>query len=344
MKLAIVALLLAAPLALGQPQEPNPPRSTVKMITPVRVVPDGVDKPGPRDVPALPQPRAQQCRVIMIPSNEEVQNNPLDNGPLAWNVTWNVGGTARSVIQYAMDEWSGIIFNTTDRIANPFPITVGFSDFGASSTLLALTSVTYNVASGNLLSATMNFNTRYAFFIDTTPWDDFEFTCTSCTPVTDYDLLTVARHELGHAVGFTQTARINPLLVGSSFDPVRLNIGYDTATGVGFHTSGTAHPNDLMNSSIGQGIRRPISLYPSAALVARAFEYDIPLRFVDPAAGGSGLTGTANQPFNTASQALASPNVLFSPVTHHVPLNFFVSPSGLRMWSAARGGSLITAP
>ena len=128
----------------------------------------------------------------------------------------------------------------------------------------------------------------------------------------------------------------------AGFDPARLNIEYETPTGL--HTTAASHPNDCMNPTIGTGMRRPISLYPDAALVARAFEYDIPMRFVDPAAGGSALTGTANQPFNTVAQAMTSPNVLFAPVTHHVPVNFLASPSGLRMWSAARGGTLITAP
>lgn len=343
MKLTLAAFMLVVSAAQAQPQEgppPSPPlpRATARMITPVEVLP-GVAPP-----PVQPKPPVQRCQVIMVPTNEEVQNNPMDNGPLAWNVTWNVGGTSQSVIQYALNEWSGIIVNTTDRIANPFPITISFSDFGATSNLLALTTVTFNVASGNLLSATMSFNTRFTFFIDTTPWDDFEFTCTACTPVTDFDLLTVARHELGHAVGFTQTARINFFLAGSTFDQSRLNIGYDNNTGVGFHTSSAAHPNNLMNSSLGAGMRLPISLYPEAALVARAFEYDIPLRFVDPFAAGSALTGTANQPFNTVAQAMTSPNVMFSPVTHHVPVNFLAAPSGLRAWSTARGGTLITAP
>lgn len=336
MKLTVIAITLLVSAAQAQEPAPPRPRATTGMIAPVEAAPGAATTPRP------PGPQLNFCRVIMIPTTETVRNNPVDNGPLVWNATWQVGGTAQAVIQYAMNEWAGIIQNTTNRIANPFPITIGFSDFGPTETALAITSVTFNSTTGDLISASMGFNTRYTFYIDTTPWDDSEFTCTACTPVTDYDLLHIARHELGHAIGFTQTPRINVHLVGGAFDPNRLNIGWENPSG--FHTTAAAHPLDIMNPTVATGVRQPISLYPATALVARAFEYDIPLRFVDPAAGGSGLTGTANQPFNTVAQAMTSPNVLFSPVTHHVPVNFVASPSGLRAWSTARGGALITAP
>ncbi|MBX3376253.1 MAG: hypothetical protein KF678_04535 [Phycisphaeraceae bacterium] len=325
-------ILLAAAHAAAQPAD-KLPRPTTGLITPIPA----------QAVPTTPPPpTAPQCQVIMRPLPGRGPENPGDAGQLTWNVTWDasVSAAQRAVIQFALDEWRNIVLDTTNRIPNPYPITIQFTDFGATSTLLALTSVSYFVASGNLSGATMSFNTRTSFYVDATPGDDSEFS--SPTPPAGTDLLTVARHELGHAVGFTQTARIDAWLSNGIFDAARLNIGTDTTTGVGFHTSPSIHPNELMNPSIGPSTRRPISLYPSAALVARAFEYRIPMSFIDPNSPGSLLTGTVNQPYQTIAQAASAPILLFAPTTHHVPLNTIVS--GSRTWSAARGGSIIVAP
>ncbi len=329
--LPLALLVVGASHAAAQPAEVKP-RPFTGMLAPVPV----------DATPANPPPPVQQCQVIMDPIPGRGPQRPTDAGQLVWNVTWDPSITPaqRAVIQFALDEWRGIVLDTSDRIPNPYPITIAAFDFDPSSSLLALTTVSYFLASGNLNGATMSFNTRYSFFIDPTPADDSEFV--GPTPPANYDMLTVARHELGHAVGFTQTSRINLWMSGAIFDGPRLNIATDTTTGVGFHTDSTIHANDIMNSGVGTSTRRPISLYPSAALVARAFDYRIPMSFIDPVSPGSLLTGTVNQPFQTVAQANAAPLLLFAPTTHHVPVNSLVS--GSKTWMAARGGSLIVAP
>jgi hypothetical protein len=331
-------LALTAPSVAAQPPlHTADARATTAMILPAPAQPPTTTVAPPPFTPPGPQ-----CQVIMTPIPGRGPANPGDNGQLNWNVTWDpsVAPAQQAVIQFALDEWRNIVLDSTDGIPAPYPITIQFTDFGPSSTLLALTNVTYYASTGNLVGATMSFNTRSTFYADPTPGDNSEFAAT--TPPANFDLLTVARHELGHAVGFTQTSRINAWLVGAVFDPPRLNIGIDTTTGVGFHTSSSIHPNDLMNSSIGPSVRRPISLYPSAALVARAFDYRIPMSFVDPNSPGSLLTGTVNQPFQTLPQAGSAPLLLLAPTTHHVPINQFLGAP--RTIMAARGGSLVLAP
>ncbi len=334
MKLCLAILALSAAAAFAQP---------TLLTTDVRAT-SGMIRPVPADQATAPvyTPPGPQCQVVMTPIQGSRPSNNLDSGQLIWNITWDPSVTTaqRAVIQFALDEWHNIVLDSTDGIPSPYPITIQFTDFGPTSTLLALTNVTYYASTGNLVGATMSFNTRSAYFVDSTPGDDSEFA--SPTPPANFDLLTVARHELGHAVGFTQTSRIDAFLSNGIFDASRLNIGTDTTTGVGFHTSSSLHPSDLMNSSLGPSARRPISLYPSAALVARAFDYRIPMSFIDPNAPGSLLQGTVNQPFTSITQANAATNVLFAPTTHHVPIGTFVG--GSRTWNTARGGSLIVAP
>lgn len=332
MKLILIFLALAATSAAAQPNALTN-RATSGMIQPLPVV------AAPRPI----APTVPQCKVVMVPVPGHGPEPHGDAGQLSWSITWNANVTAaqRVVIQYALDEWRNIILDTSDRVPNPYPITIQLSDLGPLPGLLALTSVSYFQATGNLAGATMSFNTQATFFVDPTPGDDSEFN--SPTPPANVDLLTVARHELGHAVGFTQTARVNAWLSNGIFDGPRLNIVSDTTSGVGFHTSASIHPNDIMNSSIGNSVRQPISLYPAAALVARAFDYRIPMTFVDPNSPGSLLTGTVNQPYQFLQQAPPSAGlILLAPTTHHVPVNQFFGTS--RTIMTARGGSFIVAP
>ena len=122
--------------------------------------------------------------------------------------------------------------------------------------------------------------------MDATPADDVEF---ASNPPAGFELLSVARHELGHAFGWTESSRVTTLVSGGIFDTSRLNIAVVDG---GSHANGGEHPNELMQPSIGTRTRRGIALYPTAAMVSRAYEYRIPMNFVDPAFGGT-PTGSA---------------------------------------------------
>jgi hypothetical protein len=104
-------------------------------------------------------------------------------------------------------------------------------------------------------------------------------------------------------------------------------------------------PNDLMVPASSAGVRWAISLYPEVSVLARAYSYVVPMRYVDPFDSGRDM-GTAVAPYQTLSQALNESTgapVLLSNGTHHVPVNY-LTPGNARQVQAARGGSTVAAP
>lgn len=153
---------------------------------------------------------------------------------------------------------------------------------------------------GDLSHSEIRIDPNFLWFEDPTPGDDSEFPGGGPP---GFDLLSVVRHEIGHAVGwvgdFSQRVAIH--LVDGSFDPGRLNIA---TVDQGSHSNPSVHIGDLMIPSIGTSTRRSITLYPNAALTARAFFYTIPMRFGDPDYVGP-ETGSANEPWNTMAEAFS---------------------------------------
>lgn len=207
----------------------------------------------------------------------------------------NVTAQQQAVFQQAINEWTAII-RTTGVTPGNYP--VAFSNGPLTGGLLALTTTTFNSRSGDLISASIVFENGpgTTWYVDPNPADDVEF---NGAPPAGSDLLTVARHELGHALGWSDTKRVTDYLSGNVFDPTHLNIA--TALGVGRHTDPNIHTGDIMNPSLGPSIRRPISLYPAAAMVARAFLYDITMNFASSTYTGD-ETGSANEPWNTVRE------------------------------------------
>lgn len=248
----------------------------------------------------------------------------------------NVTNQQRAVIQQAINEWTAIIRSSGVTPAN-YPI--AFSNGPLTGSKLASTATTFNKNSGDLISANMTIDNRPSttWYVDPNPADDVEFNVTPpAMPPAGTDLLTVVRHELGHALGWTGTNRVNPLLSGDIFDPTRFNIG---TVGGGSHTDPNIHANDIMNPSLGASTRRPISLYPAATMLARAYFYDIAMNFVDSGNAGD-ESGSASQPWNTVREGadLAQfGQLLLTPKTYNetVPLTL----SRPMIISVARGGN-----
>jgi hypothetical protein len=150
----------------------------------------------------------------------------------------------------------------------------------------------------------------------------------------------VARHELGHAFGWiSHSDRVGSLVAGGTFDAIRLNIGVVDG---GSHADPGAHHAELMEPRIGLGQRRGIALYPTVALVSRAFEYRIPMRFVDPAYPGD-ASGDAWAPWRSFTEAdggtPADMPLLLAPQTFTVPRGAQFSTR--HVIQSARGGAVI---
>jgi hypothetical protein len=290
----------------------------------------------------------ENCLSIAVAVDEPAPLAAAPGGPLRINATFDPSVTAaqRVVIQQAINEWQAIVLNSGST-PNPYPITFRFSDFGPGSSFLAVTTTTFNSQTGDLTGANMSFNTRSTFFVDPTPASDCPFIPGCCVPPTcqppppnTFDLLTVARHEMGHAVGWVGSPRVTNLMSGSAFSPPRLNIAIVTATGT--HTDPAWLPNDLMVPGTPPITRRPISLYPAASLVARAYEYTVPMQYVDPTFTGDLQFGTATAPwrlFQTACTNSSGPPLLLANATHLVPASFQCG--NRHDVNAARGGAII---
>ena len=280
------------------------------------------------------------CRVILVPVKAPSPSISVTQSSERFSIhaTFHstVGTQQRAVIQQAVDEWEAI---TETRGFTPADYPIAFSFAPLSGTTLGQTTTTYYEPSGNLASADIVFDSSpsVGWFVDPTPADDVEF---DDAPPSGIDLLTIARHEIAHAIGWVATSRVTRFIDGKVFDPARLNVA--TTHPDGLHADPSVHADDLMVPLIGPSTRRSIALYPDSTLMARAFHYDITMRFVDGWHGGA-EQGSANAPWDSFTEGVSlTPwdyRLLVIPWTYREAAPLILdTPMTI---SAARGGDVV---
>ncbi len=202
---------------------------------------------------------------------------------------------ARQVIDQVLLDWGGVIESFNYR-------KVGQSGWSPSSSYTININVK-NINEPNVLarcgpkgidrdgkpfSGTMNIDDNAAggmWSFDASPGNDYEFP----NPVAPFasiggpagsDLYTVVLHELGHGLGFASGSN---LAINNHIDDYHV-FRFNDGTAAFFnpddvHLDDVIHPNDVMNSSIGQKTRRTISDL-DAHILGEGYGYSINLRYV----------------------------------------------------------------
>jgi len=199
----------------------------------------------------------------------------LDSGGETWD------SVSRGVIEQAISEWTAVLQAVNPGVKDDIDITFDFTNAGTGSYLgqwqgSGSASVGIDRLPWENTSHIIHFNAdqldsslaNYGWW-DPTPGDDG-----SDQPFVAWDLLSVARHELGHALGFTSfyvydNGTVDELYPWEAlitndggnaiFDQGGLNAQMASLSNIG-HLGNTGNSLDaLMTSNIPNGTRREIS-------------------------------------------------------------------------------------
>lgn len=234
--------------------------------------------------------------------------------PMSFALTFdnNLSAAQRAVCQQAINDWAARI-QVAGAIVLPYPIT--FENGPLPRGRLAQADTTWD-SGGFLIGSTITIDNdgTSSFFVDPTPGESSEFDAAgNCilAACAQADLLTVMRHEVGHALGWigffpSGPASPNPfpgpLMSGNTFDPQRLNVPADPAQTS--HLNAAIFPGALMAPGLNAGTRIAIADYPDLSVVARAYIYGVTLRFVDSNSVFP-YVGSTESPYSSFFQANA---------------------------------------
>lgn len=215
----------------------------------------------------------------------EIVPSFVDGGGYSWDAV------KRGVIERAIADWEAVIADE-GRVYVTFSLSaMGADGYGALARLRyaifpAEGSSLFPWSEGLDLSVSFNtdrFTGAYYIWWDPTPWSDGD------QPAGTWDALTLARHELGHILGFTAGFYFADVRLPSQYDKWRVHVVGDVFDPGGLavklastmDVSHVADPMDLMHPVLRTCIRKPISEI-DLKMLALAYGYRV---VPEPAAG-----------------------------------------------------------
>lgn len=195
--------------------------------------------------------------------------------------TWTA--ERKDVIQQAINDWQ-----TAVRDSQTVNVTFDLTHAGSGS-YLGQWDGNYSVYPGTDINPwtsgvthTIHFNVDYFSGTNYLWWDPTP-TTSSDQPFAAWDALSVARHEIGHMMGFTDQFYSNAQgidkwgihISGSTFDPGGLNVSMESTSDWGHVLDGGSTANDLMVAALYNGQRHGISA-TDLNMLHLAYNYILP--------------------------------------------------------------------
>jgi hypothetical protein len=181
--------------------------------------------------------------------------------------TWSQ--TEKDVIQQAINDWQTAL--PESRTVN---VMFDFTNAGTGG-YLGMWEGSYSLYAGTdvypwISGVTHDIHFNADLFSGTTWWDPTP-TTSNDLPSNKWDALSVARHEIGHMMGFTDSFYVDNFytpqefdkwgihISGSTFDPGGLNVSMQSTSDLGHVSNSGSTAGDLMVTALGPGVRRGIS-------------------------------------------------------------------------------------